>query len=396
MSSDGSFPHTRPSAPPDEPESEGARVIEFPSEDVLTPAPDPVPAGTWADEDSERASEVDRLLRPAGVEEWGGGEVVEFPRQPATRRRKKADGGASAPEQAEQQEAQAPLSDQSGTVPTHAPTETGEAEPERPKFLASELLKRDWTPTHPLRRTLRWGAIVLGVLGAIGTPTLGELAPNALGLGLLFALCAAAGIAPLSPNVRGATLATVGTLGAVCVGWMSASTSQRSGTALLIACVTLTASALFFRAAHNRSTLARVLVGVGLVATAGWLVLTGGLDELVVQTLEWQSWIEPVSRVALCMIAVLTLLTFLDPSGSGGAWTAGYALLVWLALDAAGGLSLAVLPVRGEALDPQAAGWMLRAALPLFAALAAGGLCQVWVLLARRGVATTKAPAPVS
>jgi len=386
MSSDGSFPHKRPSSPPDEPEVEGARVIEFPSEDVTTPAPDPVPAGTWADEDSERASEVDRLLRPAGVGEWGGGEVVEFPRQPATRRRKKP-----ALERAEAPEAEPPT-DQSGTVPTQAPTESGEREVERPRFLASELLKRDWTPAHPLRRTLRWGAIVLGILGAIGTPTLGELAPNALGLGLLFALCAAAGIAPLSPNVRGATLATVGTLGAVCVGWMSANTSQRSGTALLIACITLTVSALFFRAAHNRSILARVLVGVGLLATGGWLVLTGGLDELVVQTMAWQSWVEPVSRVALTLIGVLTLLTFLDPSGPGGAWTAAYALLSWLALDATSGFLLALMPVRGEALDPQAAGWMLRAALPLFAALAAGGLCLVWALRPRRG----GAPAPVS
>ncbi len=432
---DGSFPNKRPSVPPDEapPQeaSAGARVIDFPKEEMANAnqgLTTPVPAGTWADEDADAESDVDRLLRPAGVGAWtGGGEVVAFPQQPGTHRRptprseEPTEGEPDAePPAAEPPEAQV-LDDDlgepqgvddddaatselgvtgageagveakivelrqstevSGTQITQAATEPWEEAAERPKFLASELLARDWTPAAPLRRTLRWGAIVVGTLGVVGMLTLGALAPEALGLTVLFALCAATGVAPLSPAARGSALALVGAAGAVAVGYLGHVTAQPAGTPLLIGCITLTASGLFFRAAHNRSRLARVLVAVGLLATAGWLVLTGGIDAVVVQSLEWQAWIQPSSRVLLGLIAVLTMLTFLDPSSHGGAWVAGFSLLAWLAIDAAGGGLLAVFPVRSAALDLADAEWTVRAALPLFAAIAAGGLCQVWVML---------------
>lgn len=379
MSGDGSFPHQRPTSPdePDEPpeaEPEGARVFEFPSEEL--PTSPPVPAGTWADESTERTSSVDRLLKPAGVADWkGGGEVVEFPRQSVTRRRRKSPPPLEpAPE------------DVSGTQAVHAPTETGAEveEPVRPKFLASELLERDWTPPHPLRRTLRTGAAILGGLGAVGAPVVGGLSVESLGLGVLFALCAAAGLAPLAPSARGVALAALGAGGAAWVAWLSHVAASSAGTGLLVGCVVLTTSALFFRAAHNRSRLARALVSVGLLATAVWLGLTGGVDALVVESLEWQAWVGPSSRLLLAAIAVLSLLTFLDPSAPGGAWVAGFALLAWLVVATGGELLLMLIPTRGEALDPGAVGWTARAALPAFAAVAAGGLSQVWVTLSIR------------
>ncbi len=373
--SDGSFPHKRPEAP-EEPEasppeggerSEGARVFEFPSEEM--PTSPPVPAGTWADESGDRPS-VERLLRPAGVGEWrGGGEVVEFPRQPATRRRLKP--------------AEPAAEDVSGTQVRHAPTETGAApeEPVRPKYLASELLERDWWPAHPLRRTLRVGAIAIGVLGAIGAPVLGGLSTDSIGLGILFALCAAAGLVPLTANQRGGALAAVGAAGASWVGWRALGTAS-AGTALLIAAVVLTSSALFFRAAHNRSRIARTLVAVGLGATAAWIALTGGVDELVVESWAWQAWIGPGTRLLLAATLLLTMLTFLDPSGPGGAWVAGFALLAWLALDVGGQLLLGLFPTRGVGLPPESLGLTAKAALPLMVAIAAGGWSQVWVMIA--------------
>lgn len=380
--SDGSFPHQNPDpqgeAPPSE-EPEGARVIAFPQGEVRAPAPSgggPVPAGTWADEDSQRASTLDRLLKPAGLGEWEGAEVLEFPRRPPSRRRRKPRIEPSSEERS---------IDASGTQPTQEPTPPAEEEPRLPEYLASKLLRRDWSPRTPLRRTLKWGSIVLGAGGAVGTILIGGFAPPAMGLAALFALCAVAGLAPLTPELRGGALATIGSAGLAWVGWLQAVESH--ATPLLLGCITITASALFFRASHVTSRFARLLVGVGLFATASWLVLTGGIDALVVETVAWQSFVGPASHVLLGSIALLAILSFLDPTSHGGAWVAGFALLGWLAVDAGGMVTLAAFPQRGAAaLEPST--WIAQAALPLFAAVAAGGLTQIWVMISRRGTPT--------
>jgi len=210
---------------------------------------------------------------------------------------------------------------------------------------------------------------------------LGGLAPEAVGLATLFALCAVAGLAPISPESRGGALALIGVAGLTWIGWLQAMESHSMP--LLIGCITLTASALFFRAAHPVSRFARVLVGVGLFATAAWIFLTGGIDALVVESLAWQAWVGPISRFALGLVTLLALVSFLDPSEHGGSWIAGFALLAWLALDVGGNVLVAAFPARGAgSLEPGS--WIPPAALPLFSAVAAGGLCQMWVMTSRR------------
>ncbi|MBX3269351.1 MAG: hypothetical protein KF729_03770 [Sandaracinaceae bacterium] len=344
------------------------------------PTSPPVPAGTWADESEEKTREVERLIKPAGVAEWRGGEVVAFPLGPEARRRLEASPERSpAPERT----STAP-DDTSGTQRRHAPTETGAppTEPTRPKYLATELLARDWTPAHPLRRTKRILAVAAGAGGAIGAPVLAGLEGEALGVAVLFALCAAAGLAPLSPSLRGLALVLIGGAGAGLVLGLAAGAGAGL-LALEAGFVGWTAAALFFRAAHNRSRVARALVGAGLAGLAAWLVLTGGIDACVVGALEWQAWVGPASRIVLFVLGLLTLLTFLDPSGSGGAWVAGYAVLAWLVLQTAGELVVGWFPA-GPSLAAEPAGGPLRAALPLFVALVSVGACQVCVTLTRR------------
>jgi hypothetical protein len=224
------------------------------------------------------------------------------------------------------------------------------------------------------------------VVGAALALGLGGLEGISFGIAALFALCATAGVVPLTPQLRGAALATVGAAGAGWVGWQLAVAGDSLAAPLLVLCATLSASALYFRAAHRTSKLARVLAGLGLFATAGWLVLTGGLDSMVVESLSWQAWIEPVLHTLLGLLVALTILSFLDPTGHGGAWVAGSAFLVWLALDAVGTMAVMAWPERAPAggIDWSAGPWIALASLPLFCAVAAGGLCQVWVMLSHR------------
>lgn len=399
MSSDGSFPHKRPDHDPRPPgDREGGRVLDFPTDEVSSPgaaaaSDSVVPAGLWADDGAagDAAESTERLLRPAserdaaeGKEELG--QLVAFPQPAGTHKRRRPQAPAPGPST----KSQPRLLDASGTQPTQAPEPAAAVEAEevpRPKFLASELLKQDWFPREPLSRTLRWGSLGVGVLGAGVALGLGGVRGEALGIGALFLLCAICGAVPVRAPVRGAALAVVGAAGAGWVSWMLTAAGDTVATPLLVACATLSASGLFFRAAHRTSTLARVLAGVGLVATLGWLLLTGGVDALVVESAAWQSWVDPLSRVLLGLITLLAVLSFLDPTGHGGAWVAGSAFLGWLVLGSLGALALAVWPLRGGAhgLDWGSSKLIALAALPLFSAVAASGLCQVWVLVSGRG-----------
>ncbi|MGE3634605.1 MAG: hypothetical protein AB7P00_32200, partial [Sandaracinaceae bacterium] len=323
--------------------------------------------GTEAQSDAiedREAQELDRLLRPARTE----GRVVEFRSDISTTGTRKRpefarpnDGKDAEP--ASDERALDRVHEETGPRRTEDPRRADEA-PVRPKYLASELLREDRFPVAPLRRTLRIGAVVLGVLGMGAAVGLGGTSVPGLGLLGLFAACVVLGAAPMSAGLRGAGLGLVGALGA---GWlgarMVADAQLAQPTAVL--CVTATVAALWFRASHWCSRPARVLVGLGLAACLAH-AFGHGLDALVVHTLDWQAWIGPALSWLFVGTVVFSVLTFLDPHGSGGAWVAGGALLGWLALDAIGSMALATWPVAagGGAFDPRA--WLGPAALPLF------------------------------
>lgn len=386
MSSDSSFPH-----PPDrrgqsaQPQAEprGGRVLDFRSDEVSSPGT-PVPAGTWAsaDDEPDAARSTERALVVRREREVA--QVVAFPRQPSTQKRKRvvlAGGDAQS-------------SARDSTPAVGAPAEQPEAdELERPAYLASELLKQDWYPRTPLARSLRWGALGIGAIGALGALVFGGVAGGGIALASVLALCAIAGGVPIAAQVRGVAIGVLGVAGTSVAGWMRMTDGHEPAAPLLVACITLSASALFFRAAHRTSRLARTLVGIGLGATACWLLVTGGLDALVVQTLAWEDWIFPVSRLLLGLVIVAALLTFLDPTGHGGAWVAGGAFLGWLALDTAATVALALSPLHGEAaIDLAQPAWLATLAFPFLAVLTAGGLCQVWVLASRPPPGKREAP----
>ncbi|HEY8429091.1 MAG TPA: hypothetical protein VIL20_11980, partial [Sandaracinaceae bacterium] len=104
-------------------------------------------------------------------------------------------------------------------------------------------------------------------------------------------------------------------------------------------------------------------------------------------------WVFPALRFALGLVALGALLTFLDPTGHGGAWVAGAAFLVWLALKTAARIAVAAWPAEGEGAlalsDPM---WLATVVSPPIAALTAGGLCQLWVLASRPPDGKREAP----
>src|SRR5687767_198615 len=93
MSSDTSFPRRPEQGPSSDPEPEpgpGARVLDFPSEEVSSPGK-PVPAGTWAatDQPADASQSTERPLRRTR-REGDVAQVVKFP-QPVTKRRRRVE-----------------------------------------------------------------------------------------------------------------------------------------------------------------------------------------------------------------------------------------------------------------------------------------------------------------
>ncbi|MFK7989223.1 MAG: hypothetical protein AB8I08_24605 [Sandaracinaceae bacterium] len=383
MSREGSHPHTQPAAPQSEPESPpaggGARVLAFPSEEASPPEPGSapgdannpftpdemnrpdelsapgVPAGTWADEDSDAAAQAEQHLSAAG------GKVVEFPRAVDTHTRRRANVGR------EERSV-----DTSGTQRTQSPEPSPEAD-ERPAYLASELLRFDWWPSAPLARPLRIATVSVGVVGAVTVLGVAGFGAQALALSAVLALCAVAGVLPLTVSQRAMAVTGTGLGGAIWVSYVSATAGDQLATPLLSGCIALAASALLFRAVHPLSKLARAMVGVGIASAVAWLTLSGGLEAMVVETLAWQYWLGPASRALLGVVLLGAALSYVDPNGHGGAWASAIGLVAWLA--AYMGAVIAVMVTTSASTGAL----LTAAALPFFVALAAMGLCQAWV-----------------
>ena len=305
------------------------------------------------------------------------GQVVAFPRPVSAKRRRAEPPAETASDSGDPQVlGEAPVEEPAPIEPISGETPLDPAL--RPAYLASELLREDWFPRCPLARTLRWGALGLGAAGAVGTIALGGTALGPMVLASVLACCALAGLAPLSAPQRGVALAILGVVGTALVGWERI--ADEPDLPLLAFGVTLASSALLFRAAHRTSRLARVLVAIGLASVAAWLVLTGGLDALVVESFAWQHLVGPGVRAVLGITVVAGVLTFLDPTGHGGAWIVGAALIGWLALDVSAAMAVAAWPLDGASGEGV---WVPTLAYPFLTALGAGGLCQVWVLASR-------------
>lgn len=343
--------------------------------------------------DAEASSSSERPL-PLRRRKDEVGQVVAFPRPVSAKRRRAEPAPAEAPgpDAGDPQVSIEPPTVAEEVSAEPVPAERAPAQPTvedqvpldpglRPAYLASELLREDWFPRCPLARTLRWGALGLGAAGAVGTVALGGTGFGPLMVASILACCALVGLVPLRPPPRGVALAVLGVLGIGFVGWVRM--VDEPDVPLLAFGVTIASSALLFRAAHRTSRLARVLVAIGLTSVGAWLVLTGGLDALVVESFAWQHLVGPGVRVILGITVVAGVLTFLDPTGHGGAWIVGAALIGWLALDVSATMALGAWPLGGT--SGGEAVWVPTLAYPFLAALGAGGLCQVWVLASRPG-----------
>ena len=131
------------------------------------------------------------------------------------------------------------------------------------------------------------------------------------------------GFVPLPYAARASALAAVAGSGLAVVTWHAFAAQALDLDALVLRIGVLSlAMALFFRAWHRGSLLARALVALGIALCAGGLWMSGSLGALLALDGGVQSWLLPLSSLGLAVLLMLSLLAFMDSRTTGGcaAW----------------------------------------------------------------------------
>ena len=268
-------------------------------------------------------------------------------------------------------EAPAPAAAEPSPAPTPAPV------------LASELLREQMRPSAPGAKTLQRMGALLGGLGILAISVVGGLHPLTY-----VCLAALAGIlvlsvAPLSYTGRALSLLLLGGVTSGLPLWEPDIRSVIDEGVLLAGSTILLGGSLLFRAYYRGARLARVAVTMGVLALAAWFFLSDGHRSLVTVAEHWQSWAPATTHVAFGLIAVLSLLAFMESSTRGGSHVWAYSLLTLYALHVMLLLASAHWPVYPQSPAPTAAATAAMLAGIVGTVIAAMALAQVFVVASR-------------
>jgi len=221
----------------------------------------------------------------------------------------------------ERQEPRASAPDRDTSLP-HVPIPPG------PPILASDLLREQMRPSTPGEKALRRATVVLTVAGATGVLLAGGLHRLTLvALALLIATVTLA-LTPMSYGGRAIALFLVGSIATGVGLWQQTLQGVAPEGIILAGATILLSGSLLFRAYYRGARLARVVVTLGVLALGAWFFLSGGHESLVTLEGDWQSWGPASTHMTFGLLALLSLMAFMDSSTRGGSHVWAVALLV--------------------------------------------------------------------
>jgi hypothetical protein len=201
-----------------------------------------------------------------------------------------------------------------------------------PPILASDLLREQMRPSRPGETGLRIGTLVLCTLGAAGALFLGgseSLAMVSLALLVCMGVLAAT---PMSYRGRAIGLLLVGGAATGVALWQQdLHDIAPEGPVLAVATILLSGS-LLFRAYYRGAMLSRAAVALGVVALVCWFIVSGGHESLVSLEGHWQSWAPAITHMSFGLLALLSLMAFMESSTRGGTHVWAGALLCLYAI----------------------------------------------------------------
>ena len=238
-------------------------------------------------------------------------------------------------------------------------------------------------PSAPGAKTLQRMGALLGGFGILAVSVVGGLHPLTY-----VCLAALAGIlilsmVPFSYAGRALSLLLVGGI----TSGLPLSTHDIRGVIdegiLLTGSTILLGGSLLFRAYYRGARLARVAVTLGVLALTAWFFLSDGHRSLVTVAEHWQSWAPATTHVAFGLIAVLSLLAYMESSTRGGSHVWAYSLLTLYALHVMLLLAGAHWPVHPQGPTPSAQVTAAMLAGIVGTIIASMALAQVFVVVSR-------------
>ncbi|MGB5810471.1 MAG: hypothetical protein WBG86_08075 [Polyangiales bacterium] len=199
--------------------------------------------------------------------------------------------------------------------------------PPAPPILASDLLRERMRPSAPGGGTLRRIAIGLGACGIVGALWSGGAQPlTFVALALMIGTMTIA-LTPMSYRGRAVSLFLLGSVTTGVALWQQTLHGIAPESFILATATILLSGSLLFRAYYRGARLARLAVTVGVALLAAWFLLSGGHESLVRVGGHWQSWAPASTHMAFGLLALLSLMAFMDSTTRGGAHWWAYALL---------------------------------------------------------------------
>ncbi|MBT8468765.1 MAG: hypothetical protein KJN97_08450, partial [Deltaproteobacteria bacterium] len=236
----------------------------------------------------------------------------------------------------------------SDPVPTATPSrETGASLPNMPippgpPILASDLLREQMRPSSPGENALRATAVVLSALGGLAVLLTGGIHPLTFVSLALLIMTATLALTPMSYRGRAIAIFSVGTVATAVALWQQALKGIAPEGVILASATILLSGSLLFRAYYRGARLARVAVTAGVLTLGAWFFASGGHESLIMLDGHWQSWAPAVTHLGFGLLALLSLMAFMDSTTRGGSHVWAVALLVLysvhIGLLVAGGL----------------------------------------------------------
>ena len=217
--------------------------------------------------------------------------------------------------------------------------------PPGPPILASDLLREQMRPSCPGEKALRRTAVALSAAGALGVLLAGGVHPlTFVSLALLVTLAILA-LTPMSYRGRAIAVFLVGSVATGVALWEQTREGLAPEGMILAGATILLSGSLLFRAYYRGARLARLAVTFGVLALGAWFFISGGHESLVTLEGDWQSWAPAGTHMAFGLLALLSLMAFMDDSTRGGAHVWAVGLLVLYAVHIGLLVASAVWPV---------------------------------------------------
>lgn len=219
--------------------------------------------------------------------------------------------------------------------------------PPGPPILASDLLRERMRPRTPGDKSLRRVTVGLSAAGIVATLASGGMHPlTFVSLALLISMLMLS-LTPMSYQGRAMSLFLVGAVATGVALWQQTLQAIAPDGMVLAMATILLSGSLLFRAYYRGARLARLAVTIGTVSLGAWFFLSGGHESLVRLDGYWQSWAPASTQMAFGLLALLSLMAFMDSSTRAGAHWWAYSLLALYAVHIGLLVASQVWPIPG-------------------------------------------------